>query len=165
MKFWNAIQRLKKKILTTRSKELTVVVGVDQMTWLDWMRSLKSDVRGLWRWMCVTIRLVKFTDWFPVFWLLSCILIADCFAILSVLPFWRRSHFSYVRSFWMRSHFECVVILIAFSFWQCMTKHSAIKIQDNSQNTQNPLDKFWHTSSAIEVSCYKHSHGQWNISF
>ena len=69
--------------------------------------------------MCVKISLVKFTDGFPVFWLLSCILIADCFVILSMLPFWGRSHFAYVRSFWMRSHFECVLILNAFPFWVC----------------------------------------------
>ena len=69
--------------------------------------------------MCVKISLVKFTDGFPVFWLLSCILMPDCFVILSVLPFWGRSHFAYVRSFWMRSHFECVLILNAFSFWVC----------------------------------------------
>ena len=69
--------------------------------------------------MCVKISLVKFTGGFPVFWLLPCILIADCFVILSVLPFWGFSHFAYVRSFWMRSHFECVLILKVFSFWMC----------------------------------------------
>ena len=73
----------------------------------------------LWRLMCVKISLVKFTDEFPVFWLLSCILRADCFAILSVLLFWSCSYFAYVRSFWMRSHFECVLILKVFSFWVC----------------------------------------------
>ena len=70
--------------------------------------------------MCVKISLVKFTDGFPVFWLLSCILIADCFVILSMLPFWGRSHFEYMHSFWMRSQFECVLILSVFSFWICI---------------------------------------------
>ena len=69
--------------------------------------------------MCVKISLVKFTDGFSVFWLLFCILKANCFVILSVLPFWGRSHFAYVRSFWMCSHFECVFSLSVFSFWVC----------------------------------------------
>ena len=74
------------------------------------------DAGYVWRLMCVKISLVKFTDGFPVFRLLSCILIADCFVILSVLQLWGRSHFAYVRSFRMRSHFECVLILSVFSF-------------------------------------------------
>ena len=73
--------------------------------------------RNIWRLMCVKISLVKFTDGFPAFWLLSWILIADRFVILSVLPFWGRSHFAYVASFWMCSHFECVLIFSMFSFW------------------------------------------------
>ena len=67
--------------------------------------------------MCVKISLAKFTDGFSVFWLLSCILIADCFVILTMLPFWGRSHFEYMHLFWMRSQFECVLILSVFSFW------------------------------------------------
>ena len=69
--------------------------------------------------MCVKISLVTFTDRFPVFWLLFCILIADCFVIVSVSPFWGCSHFAYVRSFWRCSHFEGVLILSVFSFWMC----------------------------------------------
>ena len=74
---------------------------------------------NIWRLMCVKISLGKLTDGFPVFWLLSWILIADCFVILSVLPFWGRSQFAYVASFLMCSHFECVLILSMFSFWMC----------------------------------------------
>ena len=70
--------------------------------------------------MCVKISLAKFTDGFSVFWLLSCILIADCFVILTMLPFWGRSHFEYMHLFWMRSQFECVLILSVFSFWICI---------------------------------------------
>lgn len=33
----------KEKLLPIRSKKLTVIVVVDKMTWLSWMRSLNFD--------------------------------------------------------------------------------------------------------------------------